>query len=102
MYKYCLEHEVPHKQIGKLIVATGPAEIPRLIDIMEQGIRNGVEGLKLMDGSEAMRMEPELECVKALFSPVTGIVDSHSFMLSLVVCTYISRAPLNPLLNFQY
>ncbi|KAI4381583.1 hypothetical protein MLD38_007644 [Melastoma candidum] len=84
MYKYCYEHEVPHKQIGKLIVATGSSEIPKLIDIMEQGVCNGVGGLKLVDGSEAMRMEPELECVKAVFSPLTGIVDSHSFMLSLV------------------
>lgn len=48
------------------------------------GIQNGVDGLKMVDGVEAMKIEPELQCVKAILSPLTGIVDSHSLMLSLV------------------
>ncbi|GMY19954.1 L-2-hydroxyglutarate dehydrogenase, mitochondrial isoform X1 [Fagus crenata] len=84
LYKYCYEHDIPHKQIGKLIVATTTSEIPKLIDIMNRGIQNGVDGLRMIEGSEAKRMEPELQCVKALLSPVSGIVDTHSLMLSLV------------------
>lgn len=84
MYKYCEEHGIPHKQIGKLIVATSSSEVPKLNNIMNCGIENGVEGLKMMEGYEAMRIEPELQCVKALLSPVTGIVDSHFLMLSMV------------------
>ncbi|KAM7273933.1 hypothetical protein ACFE04_028597 [Oxalis oulophora] len=84
LYGYCAEHEIPHKQIGKLIVATGATEIPKLNDIMNHGIQNGVHGLKMLDGIDAMKMEPELQCVKAILSPVSGIVDSHSLMLSLV------------------
>ena len=57
-----------------------------LNDILNCGIQNGVDGLKIVDGVEAMKMEPELQCVKAILSPLTGIVDSHSLMLSLVVC----------------
>ena len=90
LYKYCYEHDIPHKQIGKLIVATRTSEIPKLIDIMNRGIHNGVDGLRMIEGSEAKRMEPELQCVKALLSPVSGIVDTHSLMLSLVVCISIS------------
>uniref|UniRef100_A0A453FRL1 L-2-hydroxyglutarate dehydrogenase, mitochondrial n=3 Tax=Aegilops tauschii TaxID=37682 RepID=A0A453FRL1_AEGTS len=45
---------------------------------------NGVDDLQMMEGSQAMEMEPELRCLKALLSPSTGIVDSHSFMLSLL------------------
>ena len=52
---------------------------------MTCAINNGVDGLKLMEGSEAMKLEPELQCVKVLLSPVLGIVDTHSLMLSLVV-----------------
>ncbi|KAL0404850.1 UNVERIFIED_CONTAM: L-2-hydroxyglutarate dehydrogenase, mitochondrial [Sesamum radiatum] len=85
MYKYCEEHDIPHKQIGKLIVATGSSEIPKLDLLMTRGIENGVEGLRMMEGQEATRMEPELQCLKALLSPASGIVDSHSFMLSLLV-----------------
>ncbi|KAL9237872.1 hypothetical protein vseg_012369 [Gypsophila vaccaria] len=84
MYKYCSERDVPHKQIGKLIVATRESEISKLNEILARGIENGVEGLRLMEASEAMAMEPELHCVKAVFSPLTGIVDSHSLMLSLL------------------
>lgn len=86
LYKYCSEHDIPHKQIGKLIVATGTSEIPKLNNLMNHGIRNGVDGLRMIEGSEAKRMEPELQCVKALLSPVSGVVDTHSLMVSLVVC----------------
>ncbi|XP_008392508.3 L-2-hydroxyglutarate dehydrogenase, mitochondrial-like isoform X1 [Malus sylvestris] len=92
LYKYCSEHNIPHKQIGKLIVATGSSEIPNLHNLMHRGIQNGVDGLVMMEGSEAMRMEPELACLKALLSPLSGIVDTHSLMLSLV---YLS--PLIPI-----
>ncbi|XP_043692529.1 L-2-hydroxyglutarate dehydrogenase, mitochondrial [Telopea speciosissima] len=84
LYKYCSDHGVPHKRIGKLIVATGSSEIPKLNDILCRGIENGVNDLRMMEGFEAKRMEPELQCMKALFSPSTGIVDSHSLMLSLM------------------
>ncbi|KAL7194813.1 hypothetical protein ACSBR1_035111 [Camellia fascicularis] len=84
LYKYCKEHDIPHKQIGKLIVATGSSEIPKLNSLMNLGIENGVDGLRMMEGYEAVRIEPELQCIKALLSPVSGILDSHSLMLSLV------------------
>ncbi|VFQ92143.1 unnamed protein product [Cuscuta campestris] len=84
LYEYCKAHEVPHKEIGKLIVATSSSEIPKLSALMSRGIENGVKGLKLIEPYEARRVEPELHCVKALWSPSSGIVDTHSLMLSLV------------------
>ncbi|XP_031739824.1 L-2-hydroxyglutarate dehydrogenase, mitochondrial isoform X2 [Cucumis sativus] len=84
LYRYCSEYQIPHKQIGKLIVATRTSELPKLNELLIRGVQNGVEGLRMVDGNEAMRMEPELQCVKALLSPLSGIVDSHSLMLSLV------------------
>ncbi|XP_024031170.1 L-2-hydroxyglutarate dehydrogenase, mitochondrial [Morus notabilis] len=84
LYKYCSEHNIPHKLIGKLIVATSNSEIPKLNHILIRGTENGVPGLRMMEGSEAMRIEPELQCLKAILSPFTGILDTHSLMLSLV------------------
>ncbi|EOY08779.1 FAD-dependent oxidoreductase family protein isoform 4 [Theobroma cacao] len=84
LYQYCSQHGIPHKQIGKLIVATGASDIPKLNHLLNRGIQNGVEGLRMLDASEAITMEPELQCVKALLSPSSGIVDTHSLMLSLV------------------
>ncbi|XP_024981113.1 L-2-hydroxyglutarate dehydrogenase, mitochondrial [Cynara cardunculus var. scolymus] len=82
LYEYCKKHAIPHKQIGKLIVASRHEEVPKLNYLMNLGNENGVEGLRMMEGSEAMALEPELQCVRALWSPTSGIIDSHSLMLS--------------------
>ncbi|MQL87031.1 hypothetical protein Taro_019563 [Colocasia esculenta] len=84
LYKYCSDREIPHKQIGKLIVATSPSEVPKLQDLLRRGTENGVVGLRMLGCAEAMQLEPEVRCVQALLSPCSGIVDSHSFMLSLL------------------
>ncbi|KAK3165747.1 hypothetical protein QOZ80_1AG0037180 [Eleusine coracana subsp. coracana] len=83
LYKYCAERGIPHKRLGKLIVATGVAETVKL-DVLLNAKENGVNDLRMMEGSQAMEMEPELRCLKALLSPSTGIIDSHSLMLSLL------------------
>jgi L-2-hydroxyglutarate oxidase LhgO len=85
LYKYCAERGIAHKRLGKLIVATGAAETGKLDMLLRNANENGVNDLQLMQGSQAMDLEPELRCLKALLSPSTGIVDSHSFMLSLLV-----------------
>ncbi len=58
-------------------------ELPKIDAIHRQGVRNGVEDLALISGTEAKQLEPELACVAALNSPRTGIIDSHAFMLAL-------------------
>lgn len=85
LYRYCSERGIPHKQIGKLIVASSVAEVPKLEILLERGKENGVRDLRMMEGSEALQMEPEVRCVKAILSPSSGIIDSHELMLSLVV-----------------
>jgi len=83
LYRYCADHNVPHRAIGKLIVATTQSEAERLDAIKARAQDNGVEGLIMLSGLEARQMEPQLDCRAALLSPVTGIVDSHAFMLAL-------------------
>ena len=82
LYAYCAEHGVPHARLGKLIVATEEAEIPGVEKIDVAARANGVENLEWLSASEAQRLEPELNCVAALLSPSTGIIDSHALMLS--------------------
>ena len=83
LYAYCAEHGVPHRNCGKLIVATNDAESDMLTDIKGRAEANGVEGMRLLGATEAMMMEPNLHCTAALLSPSTGIIDSHSYMLAL-------------------
>jgi L-2-hydroxyglutarate oxidase LhgO len=83
LYAFCESHGVPHARPGKLIVATDEAERTKIEGIAQQGAINDVEGLELLDGAQARAMEPELSCVAALWSPQTGIIDSHALMLAL-------------------
>jgi L-2-hydroxyglutarate oxidase LhgO len=83
LYAYCQSHGIPHRRCGKLIVATKPSETTRIEQILTQGLKNGVEGLNLIDGDAARCMEPALSCVAAVHSLETGIIDSHRYMLAL-------------------
>lgn len=84
LYAYCRERGIAHKQLGKLIVAVTPAETDRLEGIAENASRSGVGNLERLGPADVRSLEPELACTAALLSPSTGIVDSHSFMLSLL------------------
>jgi L-2-hydroxyglutarate oxidase LhgO len=83
LYAYCASHGVPHRQCGKLIVATSIAELAKIESIHKQGLLNGVEGLELIFGNAVTAVEPALACIGAVHSPHTGIVDSHGLMLAL-------------------
>ena len=58
LYGFCASHGVPHKKLGKLVVAGRDADVPMLEKLFAQATQNGVEGLGLLDGAEAIRMEP--------------------------------------------
>lgn len=84
LYDFCAEHGVPHRRCGKLIVATHAGQIPDLEKLLARGLANGVEALRLIDRAEAQQLEPALQCVAAIHSESTGIVDSHALMTALL------------------
>jgi L-2-hydroxyglutarate oxidase LhgO len=83
LYSYCKEHGIPHRNCGKLIVATTPKETEKLQSIRAHAEANGVTDLEVLTGAEARVLEPALNCEAALLSPSTGIIDSHAYMLAL-------------------
>jgi L-2-hydroxyglutarate oxidase LhgO len=83
LYRYCAEHGIPHKNCGKLIVATTPAETEKLQSIRAHAAANGVDDMQVLSGDAARALEPALNCDAALLSPSTGIIDSHAYMLAL-------------------
>jgi len=83
LYAYCERAGVPHRRCGKMIVATSPDQIADLQAIEAAAAGNGVQ-LQWLDAAEARAKEPEIVCEAALFSPATGIIDSHTYMLSLL------------------
>jgi L-2-hydroxyglutarate oxidase LhgO len=100
LYDYCRDHGIPHRNCGKLIVATTPNETSKLQSIKAHAEANGVQDLRTLSGAEARALEPALHCDAALLSPSTGIIDSHAFMLALrgdaeaAGASYAFHAPL--------
>jgi L-2-hydroxyglutarate oxidase LhgO len=83
LYPWCEARRVPHRRLGKLIVATTPEEVAVVEDLRARALANGVEGLELVGRAEIARLEPEVDAIVALHSSETGIVDAHAFCLSL-------------------
>lgn len=83
LYEYCGTRKVSHQRVGKLIVATTNEQLVGLNKIRDNAAANGCDDLQFLDGDTACSLEPALNCVGALLSPSTGIVDSHALMISL-------------------
>lgn len=83
LYDYCPAHGVDYARVGKLIVATEEEQLPGLTELQAKAAANGVGDLELLSPAEARDFEPEVECLGALFSPSTGIIDVHEYMLAL-------------------
>jgi L-2-hydroxyglutarate oxidase LhgO len=82
LYARCRAHGVPHRAVGKVIVATQPSELPVLEELQRRGTRNGAPGLELLDAAALARREPQVRALGGLLSPRTGILDVHALCLS--------------------
>src|SRR3954468_10366096 len=83
LYRYCRDHGIPHRNCGKLIVATTLSETEKLQPIRTHAEAHGGLDMQALSGEAARALEPALNCDAALLSPSTGIIDSHAFMLAL-------------------
>jgi len=90
LYRRLEETRIPYRRCGKLLVATDPAEAEQLTAIVKKAEANGVHDLEALSGDQALEMEPQVKAVAALYSPSTGIIDSHRLMRHL-----LSRARRN-------
>src|SRR5208283_4623813 len=75
MKRFCQQHGIAYEECGKLVVATAPEEVPRLHQLHERGITNGVERLRMLSRDEFREFETHCEGICALHVPSTGIVD---------------------------
>lgn len=83
LYHYCESRGVECRRLGKLIVATDEAEVANLHGILKKAEGNGVNNLQWLDAGQVQALEPRLRATGALYSPSTGIVDSHGLMVAL-------------------
>jgi len=83
LYAYAGKRGIAHRRCGKLIVAVDEGQTGKLYHILQCARANQVDDLRLMSADECAAMEPEVRAVKGLFSPSTGIIDSHDLMTNL-------------------
>lgn len=83
LYEYCQAHGIGHRKTGKWIVANGERQLDTLEHIADQARRNGVQ-LERVARKTVQASLPGVTAQEALYSPETGIVDSHGLMLSLL------------------
>lgn len=75
MLEFCREQGIAHQVSGKVIVATGADELPRLEELRRRGEANGLTGLRLIGPEQLRDIEPHAAGLRALLVPSTGITD---------------------------
>jgi L-2-hydroxyglutarate oxidase LhgO len=84
LYEYCEKRRVPHRRIGKMIVASGADGELGLQTLLGKARANGVDDLQELDKKQVNAREPAVIASAGLLSPSTGIIDSHELLSSLL------------------
>ena len=84
LHEYAKSHGVPYNPCGKLIVASDPTQLEDLEKIWDKACANLVPQLSRITKKQANALEPVLRVEEAILSASTGVIDSHSYMLSLL------------------
>lgn len=98
LYEWCRKYNIPHKMIGKFIVATQSSEIQYLEQLYSNAKANNVEEIYFVSAEEIQKIEPNVCALAGLWSPRTGIVDSHRLMESL----YVKATSKNCMFAFRH
>jgi L-2-hydroxyglutarate oxidase LhgO len=83
LYDFCASRGIPHRRVGKLIIAAEQDEMRQIEGLFSQGRENDVPDLRMLTSIEAQGVEGRVECAAALWSGTTGIIDTHSLMKCL-------------------
>ena len=76
LIKFAKENKIPFKITGKLIVATKESDLKVLNRVYQNGIKNGLKGIKLLERDEALKVEPYCKnIIKAIYVPQSGIIN---------------------------
>ena len=79
-YEFCQAYGVPHRRIGKLVVAPTDGDVEELSALARTGAANGLEGLRIIDRAAIRAREPHVAGAHALEVPSTGILSSEDFV----------------------
>eukprot|EP00892_Ulva_mutabilis_P007376 jgi/Ulvmu1/500/UM001_0508.1 len=84
LYDYAEQHAIPHRRLGKLIVCHTRDQQDKIERLHAQAMQNGVTDCKLLTAEQCSDAQPGVRALAGMFSPSTGIIDSHAFMECLL------------------
>lgn len=79
------ELDFPFRRNSSLVVCMSEEDMPRLRALYENGVKNGVEGLEIVDAQRLHELEPNVSknAVAALWAPTGGIVCPFNMTIAL-------------------
>jgi L-2-hydroxyglutarate oxidase len=83
MTEFCIQSLIPHEICGKLVVATTEGQIPRLRELLDRGTKNGLQGLRWLEGLDIQGVEPHVRGLAAIHVPEEGIVDYEAVVAEM-------------------
>ncbi|MFA6079684.1 MAG: NAD(P)/FAD-dependent oxidoreductase [Candidatus Omnitrophota bacterium] len=83
LYDFCASRKIPHRRIGKLIIATQERELAELEKLLSNARANGVTDILSLGPEDVKKLEPNVSALGGIFSPSTGIFDTHAYMSEL-------------------
>ena len=81
--KVAKELNIPFKRTGKLVTGFSDEDIKVLEELKEKGDKNGVKGLEIVSEKRIKELAPNVKGTKALYSPMTGILDPFIYTIAL-------------------
>ncbi len=81
----CEKLDIPYKQIGSLVAAFSEEEAKTIEELYQRGVKNGVQGVKVIGKDELKKLEPNIsdEAVCALYAPTAAIVNPWEYGLAM-------------------
>ena len=83
MYDFIKKYSINYKKCGKLVVLNDIKDEYSFLSLLRTSNDNGVKNVKILSEQESRNIEPRVKCIKSLWIPSTGIVDSHGIMSKL-------------------
>jgi L-2-hydroxyglutarate oxidase len=75
LVQFAKKYDIRHDVCGKIVLATNTNEAKKLVDLKENGEKNGLVNLSILNVSQLKNVEPNAGGVSALWVPESGIID---------------------------
>jgi L-2-hydroxyglutarate oxidase len=84
LVEFAKEHNIAFDVCGKVVVATKESELPYMDKIFQNGVANGIEGIKKITADEIQEIEPHVKGIAGIWVPCTGIIDFRAATIKMV------------------